>query len=78
MRAFVSGVGALLAVLLAVYLWSVAASPSDEVVVLVTRDADGEAHETTLWVVEDGGSLWPRSAGRAGCGPRARVSRHRQ
>ena len=62
MRAFAIGVGALLAVLLAVYLWSVAASPSDEVVVLVTRDADGEVHETTLWVVENGGTLWLRSA----------------
>ena len=61
MRAFVSGVGALLGVLLAVYLWSVAASPSDEVAVLVTRDADGGTHETKLWVVEDGGNLWLRS-----------------
>ncbi len=61
MRAFAIGVGALLAVLLAVHLWSVAASPSDEVAVLVTRDADGEAHETSIWVVEDGGNLWLRS-----------------
>ncbi len=61
MRAFAIGVGALLAVLLAVYLWSVAASPSDEVVVLVTRDVEGEAHETTVWVIEDGGNLWLRS-----------------
>ena len=62
MRSFAIGFGALLAVVLAVYLWSVAASPSDEVVVLVTRGAAGEAHETPLWVIEDGGNLWLRSA----------------
>jgi hypothetical protein len=45
-----------------VYLWSVAASPSDEVVVLVTRDATGESHETSLWVIENGGKLWLRSS----------------
>ena len=61
MRAFGIGVGALLAVLLAVYLWSVAASPSDEVVVHVTQGADGEEHETALWVIEAAGSLWLRS-----------------
>ncbi len=62
MRSFAIGLGALLAVLLAVYLGSVAASPSDEVVTIVTRDRAGEAHKTTVWVIEDAGILWLRSA----------------
>ena len=37
------------------------ASESGEVVVLTTRDRDGSAHETRLWVVESQGALWLRA-----------------
>ena len=37
------------------------ASESGEVVVLTSRDAAGEMHETRLWVVDRGGSAWLRT-----------------
>lgn len=58
--------GACLAVLFALYLFVVATSPSDEVVVLVTRDSDGAAHTTALWIVEDADQLWLRSGSPTG------------
>lgn len=61
MRKLAIGLGVTFAVLFAAFLFVVAISPSDELVVLVTQDADGKAHETTLWIVEDGGRLWLRS-----------------
>ncbi len=61
MRKLGVGLGAALLVLFALYLFVVATSPSEEVVVLVTRGLDGAAHQTSLWIVEDGGQLWLRS-----------------
>ncbi|MEZ5557965.1 MAG: hypothetical protein R3E86_05385 [Pseudomonadales bacterium] len=37
------------------------ASESGEVVVLETRDAQGESHETRVWVVDHGGFQWLRT-----------------
>ncbi len=36
-------------------------SPSSEVVTLTSRDAQGEAHETALWVVDQGDEIWLRA-----------------
>jgi hypothetical protein len=54
----------------------------EEIVVLLTREADGSTVETRLWVVEDGGHTWLRS-GQPGSGwlqrieadPRVEVTR---
>jgi hypothetical protein len=59
--------GALLAGVLFVFGSQMLASESGEVVVLRTRDAAGEAHETRLWVVEHEGRPWLR-AGNADTG----------
>ncbi|MEE9280775.1 MAG: nitroreductase/quinone reductase family protein [Myxococcota bacterium] len=61
MRKLGVGLGAALLVLFALYLFVVATSPSEDVVVLVTRGPDGAAHKTSLWIVEDEGRLWLRS-----------------
>ena len=42
------------------------ASESGEVLVLETRDAEGEPHETRIWVVDDDGTLWLRGGADAG------------
>ena len=66
-------------------LWYVAqlvASESGEVVVLTTHDADGEAHETRLWIVDHEGFQWLRSGsdvagwyGRLHANPKVEVER---
>lgn len=55
------GIGGLsgLVLLLGVSQWI--ASESGEVVVLTTRDAAGEPHDTRLWVVEHAGHAWLRA-----------------
>jgi len=45
--------------LLGVSQW--VASESGEVVVLTTRDPQGEPHDTRLWVVEHAGHAWLRA-----------------
>jgi hypothetical protein len=42
------------------------ASESGEVLVLETLDAEGEPHETRIWVVDDAGSLWVRGGADSG------------
>ena len=67
MRRALRGVGALLALILLVFVLQIAASESGEVVVLRTQDANDAAHETRLWVVEHEGRPWLR-AGNPGTG----------
>lgn len=58
-------VGILLAVVLALALvlggGLVALSESGEVVVLRTLDTNGVAHETRLWVIDQGDEIWIRA-----------------
>lgn len=53
--------GLLLGLILLVVLLEVIAAESGEVVVLTTRDAAGESHDTRLWVVEHEGHAWLRA-----------------
>ena len=57
------GIGLAAAVVLAVLYGGLmfSMSESGEVIVLRTRDAAGEPHETRLWIVEDGGYQWLRA-----------------
>jgi len=57
LRRILVGVAAVVAALGVFY---VALAESGEVVVLETRDAAG-AHETRLWVVDEGGAAWLRT-----------------
>lgn len=61
MRIVVRIVLAVLALLAVVVALEVIASESGEVVVVQTTDAAGAAHETRLWVVDDGGRAWIRA-----------------
>ncbi len=61
MRKLLIGVGIVIVALIALQIAISALSPSDEVVVLISAAADGETHETTLWIVEDEGVLWLRA-----------------
>lgn len=54
-------VAAVVGVLAVAVLLIGALSPSDEVVTLVTQDAEGEMHETPLWVVDVEGVPWLRA-----------------
>lgn len=38
-----------------------ASETTGEVVVLTTTDADGNSHETRLWIVDNGGEAWLRA-----------------
>jgi hypothetical protein len=42
------------------------ASESGEVLVLETLDAEGQPHETRIWVVDDAGAVWVRGGLDAG------------
>lgn len=55
------GVGVLLALGLAFGLMFAASELGGEVVTLTTRGPDGAQYETSLWIVEDEGSLWLRA-----------------
>ena len=64
MRAF--GTALLLALGLAVLLGGglIVSSELQEVVVLTSRDDQGSAQETRLWIVESAGHSWLRAGGR--------------
>jgi hypothetical protein len=76
------GIGVLVALALVFALMFAARELGGEVVTLTTLDGDGTRHETSLWIVEDDGSLWLR-AGNSGSSwltrltlePRVEVSR---
>ena len=52
---------AVLAILGLLGLQYAASETTGEVVVLTTTDADGNAHETRLWIVDTGGEAWLRA-----------------
>jgi hypothetical protein len=51
-----------LAALAALAVGTYLAGEQTEVALLRTFDSDGTVHETKLWVVDDGGSVWVRVA----------------
>ena len=61
MLKFVWAVGVIAALMFGAGGLMVAASESGEVVVLRSRDAAGDVHETRLWIVEDAGFAWLRA-----------------
>ena len=61
MKRAVKLIGALVAVVVALFVGQIFASESGEVVVITTTDATGAQHETHLWVVDSDGHAWLRS-----------------
>jgi hypothetical protein len=61
MRIIVRLVLAVVALLAVVVAFELIASESGEVVVVQTLDAAGAAHETRLWVVDEGDRAWIRA-----------------
>jgi hypothetical protein len=55
-------VGALLALVVLVFVLQYVASESGEVVVVHSVDADGSPRETRVWVVDDAGAQWLRTS----------------
>ena len=60
------GIGVLIALALVFVLSFAASELGGEVVTLTTLDAEGARHETSLWIVEDDGSLWLRAGNSPG------------
>lgn len=56
-----TGIGVLLALAAVVALMTAASELGGEVVTVATRDAEGTTFETSLWIIEDEGSLWLRA-----------------
>ena len=54
------GIGAVVGLFVLLGLGQLLASESGEVLVLETLDAEGQPHETRIWVVEDAGAVWVR------------------
>ena len=61
LRKLIPWLGALIGILAVVIATQYIASESGEVVVLRTVDAEGQLHETRLWVVDHEGSAWLRA-----------------
>ena len=71
MKKVAIAIGALLGLFVLLGLSQLLASESGEVLVLETRDAEGQPHETRVWVVEDwvvedAGVLWLRGGADSG------------
>ena len=74
--------GVLAALVLGLAIFYVVLAESAEVVVLETRDAAGDTHETRLWVVDHEGAAWLRTGdptspwlGRLRANPEVAVTR---
>ena len=61
MRTVIAIVGVVLGLGLFWYVAQLVAAESGEVVVLTTHDADGEAFDTRLWIVDREGYQWLRA-----------------
>jgi F420H(2)-dependent quinone reductase len=61
MKTLAKLIGAIVALLAAMYVLTIIASESGEVVVVNTRDAAGSAKATRLWVVDHDGDTWLRA-----------------
>ena len=75
-------IAVLIALVLGMSLMFAASELGGEVVTLTTRDAEGMPYETSLWIVEDEGSLWLRAGDpkarwlkRIGASPEVELSR---
>ncbi len=60
MKKVVIAIGAVVGLVLLLGLAQLLASESGEVLVLETLDAEGQPHETRIWVVDDAGAAWMR------------------
>ena len=84
MKKVAIAVGVVVGLALAVGIGQLAASESGEVLVLETLDAEGQPHETRIWVVDDAGALWVRGGldagwvGRLQANPEVRAERSGQ
>ncbi len=61
MKLAVRLIGALVAVVVVLFVVQILASESGEVVVITTTDATGAQHETHVWIVDNDGHAWLRS-----------------
>ena len=66
MKKVAIAIGAVFGLLLLTGLAQLAASESGEVLVLETLDAEGQPHETRIWVVDDAGAVWVRGGPDSG------------
>ena len=66
MKKVVFTIGAVVGLFLVLGLAQLAASESGEVLVLETLDAEGQPHETRIWVVDDAGTVWVRGGSDSG------------
>ncbi len=66
MKKVAIAIGALVGVFLLVGVAQFVASESGEVLVLETLDAEGQPHQTRIWVVDDAGAVWVRGGADSG------------
>ena len=66
MKKLVIAIGAVVGLFALLGLSQLLASESGEVLVLETLDAEGQPHETRIWVVDDAGAVWIRGGADAG------------
>lgn len=66
MKIVAIGIGAIVGLFLLLGLAQLGASESGEVLVLETLDAEGQPHETRIWVVDDAGVAWVRGGEGSG------------
>ena len=66
MKKLVIAIGAVVGLFALLGLSQLLASESGEVLVLETLDAEGQPHETRIWVVDDAGAVWIRGGSDAG------------
>ncbi len=59
-------IGAVVGLFVLLGLSQVLASESGEVLVLETLDAEGQPHQTRIWVVDDAGAVWVRGGPDSG------------
>jgi hypothetical protein len=60
MKKVAIAIAAVIGLCLVVGIGQLVASELGEVLVLETLDADGQPHETRIWVVDDAGAVWVR------------------
>ncbi len=66
MKKILMAIGAVVGLFVLLGLGQLLASESGEVLVLETLDAEGQPHETRIWVVDDAGVLWVRGGSDSG------------
>ena len=66
MKKVAVAIGAVVGLFLLLGVAQFVASESGEVLVLETLDAEGQPHETRIWVVEDADAVWVRGGSDSG------------